>query len=115
MIRSGHVDARNYGDSPGTRGNVPIASSLFVSCSRKPTLAAQDPACTINLRHSLLPFGSTVESWLPQAKRVPATCPPLCRALMVQAVPCSGLVLGSISRNSREETLQALRRTLLGH
>jgi hypothetical protein len=74
MIPSGHVDARNYGDSPLTRGDVPIPSTLFVSCSRICTFAAKQAACTINLRHSLrLPFGSTVESWLPQAKRVPAT------------------------------------------
>jgi hypothetical protein len=53
MTCTGHADARNYGDSPVARGNVPIASSLFVSCSRMPTLAARDPACTINLRHSL--------------------------------------------------------------
>ena len=72
MTRTGHVDARNYGDSPVTRVYVPIASPVFVSCSLM--LAAQKVACTINLRHSLrLPFGSTVESWLPQAKRVPAT------------------------------------------
>ena len=74
MTSPGHVDARNYGDSPLTRGDVPIPSSLSVSCSRVRTLAAKKAACTINLRHSLrLPFGSTVESWLPQAKRVPAT------------------------------------------
>jgi hypothetical protein len=53
MIRTGYVDARNHGDSPGTRRNVPIASSLFVSCSGMPTLAAKKSACTINLRHSL--------------------------------------------------------------
>jgi hypothetical protein len=53
MTRTGHADARNYGDSPVTRGNAPLASSLFVSCWRTPTLAAKDPACTINLRHSL--------------------------------------------------------------
>ena len=39
-----------------------------------------------------------MESWLPQAKRLPATCPPLCRALMVQAVLClaypAALLLG---------------------
>jgi hypothetical protein len=74
MTAAGHVDARNYGDSPLTRVDVPIPSTLFVSCSRVLTLAAKKAACTINLRHSLrLPFGSTVESWLPQAKRVPAT------------------------------------------
>ena len=99
MIRTGHVDARNHGDSPGTRRNVPIASSLFVSCSRIPTLAARNRlAPSICGTVSRLPFGSTVESWLPQAKRLPATCPPLCRALMVQADLClaypSELLLG---------------------
>jgi hypothetical protein len=52
MTRTGHADARNYGDSPVTRGNVPIASSLLVSYSRMPTLAAKDPACTINAAQS---------------------------------------------------------------
>ena len=74
MTSTGHADARNYGDSPVTRVCVPITSAVFESCLRMPTLAAKKAVCTINLRHSLrLPFGSTVESWLPQAKRVPAT------------------------------------------
>ena len=53
MTRTGHADARDYGDSPVMRSNAPLASSLFVSCWRMPTLAAKDSACTINLRHSL--------------------------------------------------------------
>jgi hypothetical protein len=74
MTPTGHIDARNCGDSPLTRGDMPIPSTLFQGCLHVPTLAAEKAACTINLRHSLrLPFGSTVESWLPQAKRVPAT------------------------------------------
>jgi len=74
MTRTGHADARNYGDSPQMRVHVPITSAMFESCLRLPTRAAKKAVCTINLRHSLrLPFGSTVESWLPQAKRVPAT------------------------------------------
>lgn len=73
MTRAGHADARNYGDSPLMRVYVPITSAMFESCLRM-TRAAKKAVCTINLRHSLrLPFGSTVESWLPQAKRVPAT------------------------------------------
>jgi hypothetical protein len=74
MTRTGRADARNYGDSPVTRVCVPITSAVFESCLRMPTLAARKrlapSICGTVLR---LPFGSTVESWLPQAKRVPAT------------------------------------------
>ena len=72
---------KNYGDSPGRRGSVPIASSLFESCSRIPTLAAKKAACIINTRHSLeapLRVGSGVLA--SPAKRVPATQPPRCAA-----------------------------------
>ena len=73
MIPTGCVDARNYGDSPVTRIYVPIASAVFQSCWRMALAALKrliPSICGTVLR---LPFGSTVESWLPQAKRVPAT------------------------------------------
>jgi hypothetical protein len=74
MIPAEHFDARNCGDSPVRRGYLPIASALSDGCLRLLTFAANKAVCIINLRHSLRPpFGSTVESWLPQAKRVPAT------------------------------------------
>ena len=90
MIRTGHVDARNHGDSPGTRRNVPITSSLFGSCSRMPTLAAKKPACTINLRHSLeAPLRVDCGVLAAPSQALARDLPPLCRALMVQAASCS--------------------------
>jgi len=41
MTRTGHVDARNYGDSSLTRVYVPIASAVFESCLRLSTQAAK--------------------------------------------------------------------------
>ena len=73
MIPTGRVDAKNYGDSPVTLLDVPIASAVFQSCWRMALAALKrliPSICGTVLR---LPFGSTVESWLPQAKRVPAT------------------------------------------
>jgi hypothetical protein len=85
MTRTGHADARNYGDSPLMRVDVPITSAMFDSCLRI-TWAAKKAVCTINLRHSLrLPFGSTVESLAtPSQARARDLAPTLCRALMVQ-------------------------------
>jgi hypothetical protein len=85
MTRTGHVDARNYGDSPVTRVYVPIASPVFVSCSLM--LAAQKVACTINLRHSFeapLRVDCGVLA-TPSQARARDLAPTLCRALMVQA------------------------------
>jgi hypothetical protein len=48
---------KNYGDSPGRRSSVPIASSRLASSTRGTA--------------SRLPFGSAVESWPPQ----PSACP----------------------------------------
>ena len=63
---------KNYGDSPVWRGSGPIASSLFESCSRIPTLAAKERfASSTRGTASRLPFGSKVESWPPQ----PSACP----------------------------------------
>ena len=46
--------------------------SDVLSCLRFATLAAENTACITKMRHSLrLPFGSTVESWLPR----PSACP----------------------------------------
>jgi len=64
--------SKTCGDSPVRRGSVPIASSLFESCSRIPTLAAKERlASSTRGTASRLPFGSTVESWPPQ----PSACP----------------------------------------
>jgi hypothetical protein len=73
MIHTGHFDARNCGCSPLMRGYMPITSALADSCLRLLTFAAKG-----GLHHQFAaqfeaPLGSTVESWLPQAKRVPAT------------------------------------------
>jgi hypothetical protein len=73
MIPTGRVDARNYGDSPVTLVYVPITSAVFQSCWRMPLAALKRLAPSICGTVLRLPFGSTVESWLPQAKRVPAT------------------------------------------
>ena len=37
MTRTGHADARNYGDSHQMRVYVPITSAMFESCLRLPT------------------------------------------------------------------------------
>jgi hypothetical protein len=72
---------KNYGDSPGRRGSLPIASSLFESCSRIPTLPTRNRLASSTRGTVLrLPFGSTVESWPPQPSACPATQPPHCAA-----------------------------------
>ena len=73
MIPTGCVDARNDGDSPVRRIYVPIASAVFQSCWRMALAALKRLITSICGTVLRLPFGSTVESWLPQAKRVPAT------------------------------------------
>ena len=73
MIPTGRVDARNYGDSPVTPVYLPIASAVFQSCWRMSPAALRRLTPSICGTVLRLPFGSTVESWLPQAKRVPAT------------------------------------------
>jgi hypothetical protein len=91
MRLAGHADARNYGDPPVTGVCVPIASSLFESCSRLPTLVAQKAACIINLRHSLeapLRVDCGVLA-APSHARPRDLAPTLCRGLMVQAVATS--------------------------
>jgi hypothetical protein len=61
-----------YGDSPASQSSMPITSALFESCSRNPTLAARKRlASSIRGTAMGLPFGSTVESWLPR----PSACP----------------------------------------
>jgi hypothetical protein len=87
MTAAGHVDARNYGDSPLTRVDVPIPSTLFVSCSRVLKLAAKKVACTINLRHSFEAPLRVDRGVLapPSQARARDLAPTLCRALMVQA------------------------------
>jgi hypothetical protein len=85
MTSTGHVDARNYGDSPVTRGDVPIASSLFDSCSA--ALAAEKAG----LHHqSAAQFEAPlrVDRGVlapPSQARARDLAPTLCRALMVQA------------------------------
>jgi hypothetical protein len=88
MTRTGHVDARNYGDSPVTRVYVPITSPVFESCSLM--LAAQKVACTINLRHSFEAPLRVDRGVLatPSQARARDLAPTLCRALMVQATNC---------------------------
>jgi hypothetical protein len=74
MTRMTCVDARNYGDSHIRQVCVPITSSVLESCSRMPMLAARRRLAPSTHGPAVrLPFGSTVESWLPPAKRVPAT------------------------------------------
>jgi hypothetical protein len=74
MTRMTCVDARNYGDSHIRQVCVPITSSVLESCSRMPMLAARRRLAPSTRGTAVrLPFGSTVESWLPPAKRVPAT------------------------------------------
>ena len=87
MTPTGHVDARNYGDSPLTRVDVPIPSTLSVSCSRVTTLVAKKAACTINLRHSFEAPLRVDRGVLapPSQARARDLAPTLCRALMVQA------------------------------
>jgi hypothetical protein len=112
MNRAGHADARNYGDSPVTRVYVPIASSLFQSCSRTPTLAATKVACIINLRHSFeapLRVDSGVLA-TPSQARARDLAPTLCRGLMMQAGPPK-----SDPRHTQEETPPAPRRRLPAH
>jgi hypothetical protein len=72
---------KNYGDSPGRRGSLPITSSLFESCSRIPTHSTRNRLAS-STRGTVLrfPFGSTVESWPPQPSACPATQPPHCAA-----------------------------------
>jgi hypothetical protein len=95
--------SNNYGDSPVWRGSVPIASSLFESCSRIPTLAAKDRlASSTRGTASRLPFGSKVESWPPQ----PSACPrpsPHAVPRVDDASREPRLLL--LSRHSPEETL----------
>jgi hypothetical protein len=63
---------KNYGDSHVWRGSVPIASSLFESCLRKPRSQLRNQLASSTRGTVLrLPFGSTVESWPPQ----PSACP----------------------------------------
>jgi hypothetical protein len=87
MTRTGHVDARNYGDSSLTRVYVPIASAVFESCLRLSTQAAKKSG----LHHQ---FAAQFEAPLrvdrgvlatPSQARTRDLAPTLCRALMVQA------------------------------
>jgi len=72
MTRDGVTRRNAYGDSPVPQSCVPIASSMFESCSRISTLAAKKwLASSIRGTALRLPFGSTVESWLPR----PSACP----------------------------------------
>jgi hypothetical protein len=72
---------KNYGDSPRWRGSVPIASSLFESCSRISTLSAKERlASSTRGTASRLPLGSKSGVLASPAKRVPATQPPRCAA-----------------------------------
>ena len=90
MTRTGHVDARNYGDSSLTRVYVPIASAVFESCLRLSTQAAKKSG----LHHQ---FAAQFEAPLrvdrgvlatPSQARTRDLAPTLCRALMVQAASC---------------------------
>jgi hypothetical protein len=65
------VDARNYGDSHIKQVCVPLTSSVLESCSRMPMLAAGKRLAPSTRGTAVrLPFGSTVESWLPR----PSAC-----------------------------------------
>jgi hypothetical protein len=65
------VDARNYGDSHIKQVSVPLTSSVLESCSRMPMLAAGKRLAPSTRGTAVrLPFGSTVESWLPR----PSAC-----------------------------------------
>jgi hypothetical protein len=88
MTRTGHADARNYGDSPQMRVYVPITSAMFESCLRLPTRAAKEGS---GLHHQ---FAAQFEAPLrvdrgvlatPSQARARDLTPTLCRALMVQA------------------------------
>lgn len=106
---------KNYGDSPGRRGSLPITSSLFESCSRITTLAAKKAACIFNTRHSLeAPLRVDSGVLASPAKRVPRDpAPTLCRALKMQAVQTAAPD-NAAKRRSRGETPRAPHRTLLG-
>jgi hypothetical protein len=62
-----------YGDSPASQSFVPITSALFESCLRNPTRSQLEQRLASSIRGTAmrLPFGSTVESWLPR----PSACP----------------------------------------
>ena len=122
-----------YGDSPASQSSVPITSALFESCSRNPTLAARN-----GLHHQYAaqqwgsPSGRPWSPGYPGQARARDLAPALCRALMVQAVtiynspraqllnPAANvgireqLLNPAIPRHSREETLRAPCRMLLG-
>ena len=74
MTPGGHIDARNSGDSPVTPGGAPIASSLFSELLARRRASSLESGLHDQFAAQFeAPLGSTVESWLPQAKRVPAT------------------------------------------
>ena len=114
---------KNYGDSPGRRGSLPIASSLFESCSRIPTLPTRNRLAS-STRGTVLRLPLRVDSGVlaSPAKRVPRDpAPTLCRALMMQAVQTAlgardprATQNNAANRRSREETPQVPRRMLLG-
>jgi hypothetical protein len=67
---------KNYGDSPGRRDSVPIASSLFESCWRvRRSQLAKRLASSTRGTASRLPFGSDSGVLASPAKRCPATQP----------------------------------------
>ena len=62
----------NYGDSPGRRGSVPIASSLLrADRAYRRSQLRKRLASSARGTATRLPFGSAVESWPPQ----PSACP----------------------------------------
>src|SRR5215203_6096859 len=95
---------KNYGDSPGRRGSLSIASSLFESCSRIPTLPTRNRLAS-STRGTVLRLPLRVDSGVlaSPAKRVPRDpAPTLCRALMMQAVQTA---LGARDARQRKTTL----------
>jgi len=104
MTRGG-TDRRRphlYGDSPASQGFVPITSALFESCSRNPTLAARKRlASSIRGTAMRLPFGSTVESWLPR----PSACP--------RPSPCAVPRVDGASRHHSQSSRAQLRASAL--
>ena len=91
-----------YGDSPAPQSFVPITSALFESCARNPTLAARKRlASSIRGTAMRLPFGSTVESWLPR----PSACP--------RPSPCAVPRVDGASRHHSQSSRAQLRASAL--
>jgi hypothetical protein len=116
-----------YGDSPASQSFVPITSALFESCLRNPTRSQLEQRLASSIRGTAmrLPFGSTVESWLPRPSACPRPSPYAVPRVdgasrhRSQApsvgIARAALKPSTIPRHSREETLQAPCRMLLAH